>query len=70
MGTYPSINYTPIFGVADRLVRVLQGDDELVGDVLRILRKTAPHFTKDGTRSRARTRGYRLSRIHYRTENH
>lgn len=35
------INYTPIFGVADRLVRVLSGDDQLVGDVLRILRKTA-----------------------------
>ena len=35
------INYTPIFGVADRLVRVLRGDDQLVGDVLRILRKTA-----------------------------
>ena len=35
------INYTPIFGVADRLVRVLQGDDTLAGDVLRILRKTA-----------------------------
>lgn len=35
------INYTPIFGVADRLVRVLRGDDLLVGDVLRILRKTA-----------------------------
>ena len=36
-----NINYTPIFGVAERLVRVLQGDDTLVGDVLRILRKTA-----------------------------
>ena len=35
------INYTPIFGVADRLVRVLQGDDRLAGDVLGILRKTA-----------------------------
>lgn len=35
------INYTPIFGVADRLVRVLSGNDQLVGDVLRILRKTA-----------------------------
>ena len=35
------INYTPIFGVADRLVRVLRGDDTLVGDVLRILRNTA-----------------------------
>ena len=35
------INYTPIFGVADRLVRVLRGDDQLVGDVLRVLRKTA-----------------------------
>lgn len=35
------INYTPIFGVADRLVRVLQGDDTLAGDVLRILRKTS-----------------------------
>ncbi len=35
------INYKPIFGVADRLVRVLSGDDQLVGDVLRILRKTA-----------------------------
>ena len=36
-----NINYTPIFGVADRLVRVLHGDDQLAGDVLRILRKTA-----------------------------
>ncbi|MYK18215.1 hypothetical protein F4055_08620 [Candidatus Poribacteria bacterium] len=36
-----NINYTPIFGVADRLVRVLRGDDTLAGDVLRILRKTA-----------------------------
>lgn len=35
------INYTPIFGVADHLVRVLQGDDQLVGNVLRILQKTA-----------------------------
>ena len=35
------INYTPIFGVADRLVRVLRGDDRLAGDVLRILRETA-----------------------------
>ena len=35
------INYTPIFGVADRLVRVLRGDDRLAGDVLGILRKTA-----------------------------
>lgn len=34
------INYVPIFGVADLLVRVLLGDDQLVGDVLRILRKT------------------------------
>lgn len=36
-----NINYTPIFGVAERLVRVLQGDDTLAGDILRILRKTA-----------------------------
>ena len=35
------INYTPIFGVADRLVRVLRGDDRLAGEVLHILRKTA-----------------------------
>lgn len=35
------INYTPIFGVADKLVRVLRGDDQLAGGVLRILRKTA-----------------------------
>ncbi len=40
-GHIQKINYTPIFGVADRLVRVLSGDDQLVGDVLRILRKTA-----------------------------
>lgn len=36
-----AINYTPIFGVAERLVRVLRGDDRLAGDVLRILRETA-----------------------------
>lgn len=36
-----AINYTPIFGVADRLVRVLRGDDRLAGDVLHILRETA-----------------------------
>ena len=36
-----AINYTPIFGVADRLVRVLRGDDRLAGDVLQILRETA-----------------------------
>ncbi len=35
------INYKPIFGVADRIIRVLRGDDRLAGDVLRILRKTA-----------------------------
>ena len=35
------INYKPIFGVADRLVRALCGDDKLVGDILRILRKTS-----------------------------
>ena len=35
------INYTPIFAVADRLLRVLRGDDTLAGDVLHILRKTA-----------------------------
>ncbi len=42
------INYIPIFGVADRLVRVLSGDDQLVGDVLRILRKTAHTLQKMG----------------------
>ncbi len=35
------INYKPIFGVAERLVRALCGDDKLVGDVLRILRETS-----------------------------
>lgn len=43
-----NINYTPIFGVADRLVRVFRGDDTLAGDVLRILRKTALTLEKMG----------------------
>ncbi len=42
------INYTPIFGVADRLVRVLQGDDQLVGNILRILQKTALNLQNMG----------------------
>ncbi len=42
------INYTPIFGVADLLVRVLQGDDQLVGNVLHILQKTAINLQNMG----------------------
>ncbi|MDE0688952.1 MAG: hypothetical protein OXI61_12350 [Candidatus Poribacteria bacterium] len=42
------INYKPIFGVAERLVRALCGDDLLVGDVLRILRKTALNLRNMG----------------------
>ena len=38
----------PSLGVAERLVRVLQGDDQLAGDVLRILRKTALTLEKMG----------------------